>query len=225
MSNTAFGTATLQSWFQGSSTTKRSTPTKPRSRPGSIANFNGTCRVTNSECANSKSRVKIDMTAQCMCVDSDCFRISIGSRGPNVTRNGTSTIGRAMGTRYRSNNITPPTIGYDNDAVSMGIPQNDSGAGIRDITSGGKWIHKTGSCAPATSYSTWGCVGVQCNDWPKVKNCVGCSLTVCGGASSDSQVISNKTGRDRSGKYHPVQTQQQRASLRRNSGSEGGAIQ
>ncbi len=210
----SFGMSLLPKSWQSE---PRSTQVTPRARPDSISNYTGECRITNPECANSGSRVIADMTAQCMCVDSQCFHISIGSRGPNVTRNGTGVLGSAPGSRYRTNNIVPPTTHYDNDAIRMGIPQNDSGAGISDITNGGKWIHKTGSCAPATSYSTWGCIGVECSDWPLVKNCMGCSFTVCGGAESDDEVVANSgpnRGRNRRGEYHPVLTSQQRAALR-----------
>ena len=158
----------------------------------------GNCQIRNSECINSGSPVQIDLTAQCMCVGTSCFEVSIGRYGPNQTRNGTGRIGSAPGKLYRTRSQT--STSWDNDAVSMGIPQNDGGKTARGInlpvTSGGKWIHKVGQTpdgkciTPAASYVTAGCVGVPCDKWPKVKGAMGQSLTVCGGARSDSEIVS-----------------------------------
>lgn len=166
---------------------------RPRRRP-----TDGPCRISNSECRSSGSQVQIDLAAQCMCVGRNCFQIAIGRYGPNQTRNGTGRIGRAPGSRYRTRSQTTTT--WDNDAVSMGIPQNDAGRALNGrnlpVTAGGKWIHKVGMdrngrcVSPPTSYRTAGCVGVPCDQWPLVKGAMGQSLTVCGGASRDSDIIS-----------------------------------
>lgn len=211
-SQQAHGFATAGKWLKEaftSSTQRRATPVRPQARPGSISNYSGECRVTNPGCTSSGSRVVADMTAQCMCVDNECFKISIGSRGPKVTRNGTSRLGVADGGIYDTNNIVPPTTYYDNDAISMGIPRNDP-PGMRPITTGGKWIHKTRNCRDTNDYPTWGCIGVECNDWPKVKNCMGCTFTVCGGAETDDDIVSNHTGRNRKGEYYPKLSNQER---------------
>ena len=154
----------------------------------------GPCRIRNPECLNSGSRVVADLEAQCMCVDDNCFEISIGKYGPKMTRNGTGIIGSAPGSRYTTR-PGPGTTSWDNDALRMGIPQNDSGAGVSNITAGGKWIHKTGRdangrCVEPTQYTTLGCIGVPCDQWPNMKAARGSTFTVCGGAATDQEIVS-----------------------------------
>lgn len=213
----------LPKWLTGNSNKKRSL--RPSQRPNSIANYTGDCRITNPECSNSGSRIIADMSAQCMCIGSECFKIAIGSRGPKVTRNGTSIIGRSGGSKYNTKRST--TKGYDKDAVSMGIPQNDGASGIPQrgaplgipgVTNGGKWLHKTRNCRPPHQTTTWGCIGVPCEQWPKVKSCIGCSFTVCGGARSDAEVVANqgpRAGRNLKGEVHPVLTGRQLYEIRK----------
>lgn len=154
----------------------------------------GPCQIKNRECLESRSLVIADLEAQCMCIGNDCFEISIGKYGPKMTRNGTGIIGNAQGLRYRTKQGPGSTV-WDNDALRMGIPQNDSGSGVKHITNGGKWIHKTGQdkngkCIEPTTYTTLGCIGVPCDQWPKLKNAFGASFSVCGGAASDSEIVS-----------------------------------
>lgn len=166
---------------------------------GSITGNSGPCRIRNQECVSSKSHVQIDLAAQCMCVGGTCFEVAIGKFGPKQTRNGTGRIGNAPGGRYRTHRTTV-TDRWTNDAVAMGIPQNDAGrssAGANlPVTSGGKWIHKVGvdsagNCiTPPTRYVTAGCVGVPCSEWDHVKSAMGQAVTVCGGAERDSEIVS-----------------------------------
>lgn len=89
--------------------------------------------------------VRINVAARCMCVGQDCFRVGIGS-SPSMTNNGTGRLGLVGGTynrrggRYRTRRRTSRF--YDDDAIAMGIPRNDSV---------GKWIHKPRNCGPAPS--------------------------------------------------------------------------
>jgi len=169
------------------------------SRPSNITGASGgPCTIRNQECVRSGSQVQIDLAGQCMCVGSTCFEVAIGKYGPNQTRNGTGRIGRASGSAYSTTRATTTT--WSTDAVSMGIPQNDSGTSASGanlpVTTGGKWIHKVGvdsngRCIdPPTRYRTQGCIGVPCQSWPLVKNAMGQSLTVCGGASTDDEIAS-----------------------------------
>jgi len=161
----------------------------------SRGNDQSSCRIINPECINSGSRVIADLEAQCMCVDDTCFEISIGKYGPKMTRNGTGIIGNTTpGHRYQTI-IGKTSTEWDNDGLSMGIPQNSTAAGVGHITNGGKWIHKSGllddgTCVPPKQNLTLGCIGVACEDWPTIKRAKGSSMTVCGGASKNNDIVS-----------------------------------
>jgi len=167
---------------------------------GGQSNTNGPCSIRNSECTSSGSHVQIDLAAQCMCVGSTCVEVGIGMYGPNQTRNGTGVLGPATGGLYNGSRFSPPGTtrwhGTGNeDGLSMGIPQNDRGASATGrnlaVTNGGKWIHKTANCnSPARAYATAGCVAVSCEDWPLIKAATGQTVTVCGGASTDGEIVS-----------------------------------
>jgi hypothetical protein len=171
---------------------------RPRSRP--TTGETGECRIQNAECTTSGSHVQIDLAAQCMCVGSRCVEVGIGLYGPNQTRNGTGTLGPAPGGLYNGNRFpVPGTTSWaglgNEDGLSTGIPQNDRGVSASGrnlpVTQGGKWIHKAANCnVPARNYTTAGCVAVACEDWPLVKSATGRSVTICGGARTDAEIIS-----------------------------------
>jgi hypothetical protein len=129
------------------------------------------CSVS-TQCNNAPtSGISVNLSARCMCIDGkDCFLISIGSAGPNMTTSGSGTMGSANGAKYQTKS-GPGVASYDNDALSMGIGPNDSV---------GKWIHKTRNCSPGGSASTLGCIAVPCDKWLAVKAQKGKALSVCG---------------------------------------------
>ncbi len=158
---------------------RRKTPIKQNTYEGG---YSGTCNITNPDCVKS-SKVRVDVSAKCMCIGFDCFKVSIGAGGPGWTRNGTSRIGltsgifdrnsRGAGGIYETKSTT--TNAYDNDALAMGIPSNDAV---------GKWFHKTAGCVKPERYQTAGCVAVPCEKWAKLKSEIGSEVTICGGRGS-----------------------------------------
>lgn len=140
-------------------------------------------------CAN-QSPIKIDVAAQCMCVDGKCFKVGIGKNGPQMTYSG---VGKLKATPPGEKYKTYPTdsTGYDNDAVAMGIDGND---GV------GKWIHKPENCVPAEPYGTKGCIAVPCDQWPLVKQAMRDQkeLTVCNGLPQNMSISNPKDNGDSS---------------------------
>lgn len=134
--------------------------------------------------------VQINLVARCMCyAPGKCIRISIGRAGPMMTSSGSGVTKPAHGAKFKTHTsgngkITRGGTDYDNDAIAMGIPANDSV---------GKWIHKTPRCAPGGGAVTKGCVAVPCDVWPDVKEALldengkGKRLVVCGGAAPGSR--------------------------------------
>lgn len=129
----------------------------------------------------------VNLQNRCMCVPLDgggreCFEIGIGRTGPSMTASGVGKIGEANGAKYQ----TKPgaSTGYDNDALAMGIGDNDAV---------GKWIHKPKNCAPARSYRTKGCIAVDCDKWPLVKKQMGKQIAVCGGAKNTGKIRKNSS--------------------------------
>jgi hypothetical protein len=143
--------------------------------------FANECRVS---CAGN-SAVKVDLGSRCMCLGWSCFSVDIGYGGPSMTTQGTGRmVADVRGAKYQTRAVT--TSGIDNDAIRMGIPENDKY---------GKWIHKTRGCVtPGGGLRTAGCVGVPCEWWPKFKAMApGQELTVCGGGALASRA--NRTSR------------------------------
>jgi hypothetical protein len=118
-----------------------------------------------------------------MCVDGkNCFLISIGTGGPNMTASGSGKLGDANGAKYQTKpdkqaepDKNTKKVEWDNDALAMGIGPNDAV---------GKWIHKTRNCAPGGVNVTEGCIAVPCDKWPEVKKQKGKDLTVCGSGAT-----------------------------------------
>lgn len=137
----------------------------------------GICSVS-SDCGSS-ARVKVDVTAKCMCIgSSDCFRVDIGYNGPGMTTNGIGVISADVsGGRYQTKSST--STDYDKDALRMGIGANDRY---------GKWIHKTRECKSGGLNRTAGCIAVPCAHWPEIKAQAGQSLQICRGSGSASSV-------------------------------------
>lgn len=157
---------------------RRSVPVQMQPQPGG---YRGSCYISNPTCGTSG--VKVDVSARCMCIDLECFPVSIGSGGPGMTHNGTSRLGltggvldrnsRGAGGTYETKSITRNS--YDNDAIAMGIPRNDAV---------GKWFHKPANCLHPSRYTTAGCIAVPCEQWANLKSSIGEEVTVCGGRGS-----------------------------------------
>lgn len=118
--------------------------------------------------------VEVNLQDKCMCLGDECFEISIGRNGPEMTASGTGVLAEAEGAKY-STKPGPGSTGYDKDAIRMGIPSND---GV------GKWIHKTQGCSPGGGENTKGCIAVPCDRWPEVKAKMGGVLKVCGSSQN-----------------------------------------
>lgn len=135
-------------------------------------------QIAFGECSMSANcgfnvAVSVDLNSKCMCVKGNCFLIGIGKNGPSMTTGGAGQLKEAKGAKYQTK-PGPGTTGYDNDAISTGIPGNDNV---------GKWIHKTRGCSAGGTNSTKGCIAVPCDKWPEVKQQMGQSLMICGGSS------------------------------------------
>lgn len=137
--------------------------------------FTGPCRINNATCHSST--VRVDIATKCMCIGRECFKVGTAPVAWKTTVNGTSHLGLTSGVfdrvggRYRTRSNT--TTAYDDDALAMGIPGNDSPIG--------KWFHKPAGCQNAETYPTIGCVAVPCNKWPLLKSQIGAEVTICGG--------------------------------------------
>ncbi|MCC6137426.1 MAG: hypothetical protein IT287_02250 [Bdellovibrionaceae bacterium] len=138
-------------------------------------------------CAN-QSPVKIDVAAQCMCVDDKCFKVGIGKNGPQMTYSG---VGKLKPTPPGEKYKTYPTdsIAYDNDGIAMGIDGNDVD---------GKWLHKPANCVPAEPYGTKGCIAVPCDMWPLLKQAMRDEkeLTVCNGKQATMSISNPRDNGD-----------------------------
>ena len=119
------------------------------------------------------NKVSINVSKQCMCLGKKCFKVGIGKDGYTMTTNGFGKLKKTPpGIKYKT--YATSKVEYDNDAIAMGIPQNDAV---------GKWIHKPKNCVRADTYRTHGCIAVPCEMWIELKAAMNESaeLTVCGG--------------------------------------------
>jgi hypothetical protein len=145
--------------------------------------FAGSASECQTSCTQSGA-VQVDLAKRCMCIKTgsidSCFKISIGKNGPSMTTEGRGKMHPAEGAKYQTKPGNGSTV-YDNDAIAMGIPGNDSR---------GKWIHKTRNCSPGGGLSTKGCVAVPCDKWPVVKHAFleKNEVVVCGGGNSERGV-------------------------------------
>jgi hypothetical protein len=144
---------------------------------GTGGGFGGfSCEVNCRGTSNPEGEIRVDLQNRCMCLPGNkCFRVAIGTGGPPMTTQGTGRLGRAQGARYQTKAFAVDS--YDNDAIAMGIPENDVV---------GKWIHKTADCESPLTNQTAGCIGVPCERWREVKALMGSTLDVCGGGGPRS---------------------------------------
>jgi|GEM_PF-4092102 len=148
------------------------------------------CSEQEGQCSKLPDpKVSVNLEKKCMCINMSgskkCFKIDIGTGGPDMTTSGPGKMHDAEGAKYQTR-ADVGTTNYDNDAIAMGIGANDSV---------GKWIHKTQGCSDGGKQATKGCIAVPCKHWTDLKKVFlesksdsGPNLAVCGSNEGDPSV-------------------------------------